>query len=53
MTDQPKPKSIQELKAQQKLDELNPLARSIVMDQWKRLREIREAPENIVKGSWF
>jgi len=53
MTDQPKPKSIEEQQAQKRLDELNPLARSIVMDQWRRLREIREAPEDPTKGSWI
>jgi len=51
MTDKRKPLS--EAKAQQQLDQLPPHSRSMLHDQWKRLREIREAPEDIVKGSWF
>ena len=51
MSDQRKPLS--EAKAQQQLDQLPPHVRGMLMDEWKRLREIRQPAPDVVKGSWI
>jgi len=53
MTSDPKPKSVDQQRAQQKLDELPLHVRQMINDEWRRLREIREVPEDITRGSWF
>ena len=51
MSDQRKP--LTDAKKQKQLDELPLHVRQMLNDEWKRLREIREAPEDITRGSWF
>ena len=53
MTDQPKPKSIEEQRAQKQFDQLPLHVRSMINDEWRRLREIREPVEDITRGSWI
>lgn len=38
---------------QQKLDELPLHIRSMLHDEWRRLREIRQPAEDITRGSWI
>ena len=53
MSDQRKPKSIEEQRAQQQLDALPLHVRAMLNDEWKRLREIRQPAPDVVKGSWI
>ena len=51
MSDQRQPLS--DKKAQKQFDELPMHVRQMLTDQWRRLREIREVPEDITRGSWI
>ena len=51
MTDNRKPLS--EAKAQKEFDELPLHIRSMINDEWRRLREIRDPAPDITRGSWI
>ena len=51
MSDQRQPLS--DKKAQKQLDELPLHIRSMLLDEMRKLREVRELPEDATKGSWI
>ena len=53
MSDQRKPKSIEEQRAQQQLDALPLHIRSMLLDEMRKLREVRELPQDATRGSWI
>ena len=53
MSDQRKPLSEQKEQQQKHFDELPLHVRQMLHDEWRRLREIREAPEDPTRGSWL
>lgn len=51
MTNNRKP--LTDAKTQQQLDALPLHVRSMLLDEMRKLREVRELPENPTKGSWI
>ena len=46
-------KSKEQLKAQERLDQLPPHIRGMLSDEWRRLRELKQPAEDITRGSWI
>ena len=51
MSDQQK--SLQEQKAQELFEELPLHECSMLHDEWRRLREVKQTAEDITRGSWI
>ena len=46
-------KSPQQQKTEQRFEELPLHVRSMLHDEWRRLREVKQPAEDITRGSWI